>query len=103
MSAYLGLFFVALLAATLLPAHSEIAFAGLLLQGYDPLGLWLAASTGNTLGSVVNWCLGRFLLQFQDRRWFPLRREKLGSAQGGSSAMARCRCYWPGCPWWEIR
>jgi len=79
--AYAGLFLVALIAATLLPAYSEVAFAGLVLKGYDPLALWLTASAGNTLGSAVNWALARFFLRFEDRRWFPFRRERLGRAQ----------------------
>ncbi|TGD74681.1 DedA family protein [Mangrovimicrobium sediminis] len=81
MSAYLGLFASAFLAATLVPAWSEVLFAGLLAAGYDPLLLLLSASTGNTLGSAVNWWLGRYLLHFQDRRWFPFRAETLGPAQ----------------------
>ena len=81
MSAYLGLFLTAFLAASLLPAYSELLFAGLLLRGYDPLALWAWASAGNTLGSAVNWALARFLLRFEERRWFPFRRETLGRAQ----------------------
>lgn len=81
MDAYLGLFASAFLAATLLPAYSEIVFAGLIATGYDPLAVWLWASAGNTLGSAVNWLLGRYLLHFQDRRWFPFRQDKLGIAQ----------------------
>ena len=81
MDAYLGLFFSAFLAATLVPAYSEIMFAGLAASGYDPLALWAWASAGNTLGSVVNWALGRYLLHFQDRRWFPFRRDNLEMAQ----------------------
>tara|TARA_B100001540_G_scaffold304984_1_gene315339 strand:- start:1167 stop:1592 length:426 start_codon:yes stop_codon:yes gene_type:complete len=80
-SAYLALFFTALLAATLLPAYSEVVFAGMVAAGYDPLALWLWASAGNTLGSVVNWGIGRYLLHFQGRRWFPFRQETLGPAQ----------------------
>ena len=81
MDAYLGLFFSAFLAATLVPAYSEIMFAGLAASGYDPLALWAWASAGNTLGSVVNWALGRYLLHFQDRRWFPFKRDNLEMAQ----------------------
>lgn len=81
MEAYLAMFGVALLAATVLPAYSEVLFAGLLLKGHDPLALWAWASAGNTLGSVVNWALARFMLHFEDRRWFPFRRENLGRAQ----------------------
>lgn len=78
---YASLFLTAFVAATLLPAYSEVLFAGLLLNGYDPLLLWLTASGGNTLGSAVNWALATFFLRFQDRRWFPFREQQLGSAQ----------------------
>ncbi len=81
MDAYLGLFFSAFLAATLVPAYSEIMFAGLVAAGYDPLTLWAWASVGNTLGSAVNWGLGRYLLHFQDRRWFPFKPESLEMSQ----------------------
>ena len=81
MEAYLGLFISAFLAATLVPAYSEILFASLVAGGYDPLALWLWASSGNTLGSAVNWALGRYLLHFQDRRWFPFKPGNLESAQ----------------------
>ncbi|KAA1193271.1 DedA family protein [Pseudohalioglobus sediminis] len=81
MEAYLGLFASAFLAATLLPAYSEILFAGLLQAGYDPLLLLAWASAGNTLGAAVNWLLGRYLLHFQDRKWFPFKTDSLGAAQ----------------------
>jgi membrane protein YqaA with SNARE-associated domain len=81
MEAYLGLFVSAFLAATVVPFYSEILFTGLLAAGYDPLTLWLWASTGNTLGSAVNWALGRYLRHFEDRRWFPFKRSNLGRAQ----------------------
>ena len=55
--------------------------AGLVAAGYDPLSLWVWASTGNTLGSAVNWALGRYLLHFQDRRWFPVKAAQLERAQ----------------------
>lgn len=79
--AYAGLFFSAFLAATLVPAYSEIVLAGLASAGYDPLALWFWASLGNTLGSVVNWAMGRYLLHFQDRPWFPFKPESLGVSQ----------------------
>ncbi len=71
--AYVGLFLSALLAATILPASSEVVLATLLAsEAYNPPLLLAVATAGNTLGSLVNWILGRFLLHFQDRRWFPL-------------------------------
>ena len=81
MDVYIGLFAVAFLAATVLPAYSEVMFAGLLTAGYDPLTLWAWATAGNTLGAAVNWAIGRYLLHFQDRRWFPFRVDNLHRAQ----------------------
>jgi len=81
MDAYVGLFFSAFLAATLVPAYSELVLVGLVSAGYDPATLWLWASVGNTLGSAVNWLLGRYLLHFQDRKWFPFKTGSLGMSQ----------------------
>ncbi len=72
-AAYGGLFLTAFLAATIFPAQSEILLAGMHATGdYDHLALLLVATAGNVLGSVVNWALGRYLMHFQDRRWFPV-------------------------------
>jgi membrane protein YqaA with SNARE-associated domain len=81
LESYLGLFLVAFLAATILPAYSEVLFAGLIAAGYNPLALWGSATAGNTLGAAVNWLLGRYLLHFQDRSWFPFKSGSLGRAQ----------------------
>lgn len=70
---YLGLFLAAFVAATLLPMQSEAALVGLVLAGHPPWLLVLVASTGNVLGSTVNYLLGRQLLRFSGRRWFPMR------------------------------
>ena len=80
--AYAGLFVLALLAATLLPMQSEAGLAALLLtDSYSVSGLLLAAITGNTLGSTINWWLGRSLSRFQQRRWFPVTPAQLQRAQ----------------------
>lgn len=81
MDAYLGLFLVSLIAATLLPAGSEVLLGSLLIEGYDPLTLWLWATAGNTLGAIVNYGLGRYLLHFQNRRWFPFKPDSLHRSQ----------------------
>ncbi|MGZ5030749.1 MAG: YqaA family protein [Methylobacter sp.] len=77
MMAYLSLFSVSFLAATIIPFYSEVALVGLLAAGYDPFLLWLFASVGNTLGAVVNWVLGRYLLHFEHKRWFPFPSSEL--------------------------
>ena len=79
--AYISLFLSAFLAATLVPAYSELVLAGMAAAGYDLFTLWVWASAGNTLGSAVNWLMGRYLLRFQDRKWFPFKQDKLGYAQ----------------------
>lgn len=56
-------------------------FAALVYQGYDPWLLWLFATAGNTSGSAVNWLLGRYLLHFQHRRWFPFKEDTVGRTQ----------------------
>ena len=80
-SAYLLLFGSAFLAATILPFYSEVVLFALLREGIDPLPLVMVATLGNTLGAVVNWLLGRYLLHFQDRRWFYFRRAQIDKAQ----------------------
>jgi membrane protein YqaA with SNARE-associated domain len=78
---YGGLFAVAFAAATILPAQSEAALAGLLAtDSFSPAMLVLVASLGNVLGSVVNWGLGRGIERFRDRPWFPLRPAMLNRA-----------------------
>jgi membrane protein YqaA with SNARE-associated domain len=80
--AYVGLFVLALLAATLLPMQSEAGLVALLLtDSYSTTGLLLAAIVGNTLGSCINWWLGRSLNRFQSRRWFPVSPAQLLRAQ----------------------
>lgn len=75
------LFGSAFLAATILPFYSEVVLFALLRQGGDPLFLLVVATTGNTLGSVVNWWLGLCLLRFQNRRWFYFTPAQIARAQ----------------------
>ena len=83
MTAYLLLFGSALVAATILPMQSEAVLVALLLAGdHPPVALVMVATVGNVLGSVLNWLLGRYLLRFRDRRWFPVGPRQLARAQG---------------------
>ncbi|MFM2044149.1 MAG: hypothetical protein RLY86_2725 [Pseudomonadota bacterium] len=77
-----GLFLISLLAATILPAQSEVMLVGLLLAGTsDPWTLTLVASIGNTAGSCINWALGRWLRRFAGRRWFAVPEAALLKAE----------------------
>jgi membrane protein YqaA with SNARE-associated domain len=63
MLSYLALFFSAFVAATLAPMGSEAVLFALVRAGEPVVWLVLVASVGNTLGSVVNYGLGRGLLR----------------------------------------
>lgn len=81
--AYGGLFLAALLAATIVPAQSEAALAALHMSGRFPVAELVAvATTGNVLGSMLNWFLGRYLVHFRDHRWFPVKPETIDKAIG---------------------
>ena len=75
-----GLFAIAFVAATILPAQSETVLVGLQMAGYPVILLVVVASLGNTLGAVVNWALGRGIERFKHRRWFPASEAALARA-----------------------
>ena len=79
---YFGLFLNAFVAATLLPAFSELALASLIVSGAGaPALLMVAATSGNVLGSCLNWWIGTRLLDFSNRRWFPFSKAQLARGQ----------------------
>ncbi len=77
MISYLLLLGASFLAATIMPFSSEVILYSLLNRGDSPLILVLVATIGNTLGAVVNWYLGKYLLHYQDRRWFYFKADQL--------------------------
>lgn len=75
---YFSLFFSALASATLLPGSSEALMLYLLQQPqWQPEWLWLAATLGNTLGSAINWGLGRSGYHLRHKSWFPVSEQQL--------------------------
>jgi membrane protein YqaA with SNARE-associated domain len=82
MESLTGVFMSAFLAATILPFSSEIVLTAFYAAGGgEAVTLWLVASAGNVLGALVNWWLGRYLLHWQDRKWFPFKPDQLGRAE----------------------
>lgn len=82
MIGYVGLFLSALVAATILPMQSEAVLVALLTtKTHSVTALLVVATVGNVFGSVINWVLGRFLLRFKDKRWFPTSDRQLARAQ----------------------
>lgn len=69
---YGAVFVSAFASATLLPMASEAVLFGAIKAGLaSTAGLLAAATAGNVGGSALNWWMGRWLLRFQHRRWFP--------------------------------
>ncbi len=82
MTETIGLFTAAFLAATLLPAQSEALLYVLVLQANVPVMLlFIVATMGNVLGSVLNWFLGRGLNRWKQRRWFPVSESNVAKAE----------------------
>ena len=42
----------------------------------------VVATLGNVAGSAVNWALGRFLIRYRNRRWFPVSERRYNQATG---------------------
>ncbi len=80
-SLQLSLLLSSFLSATLLPLASELTVGVLILAGENPWLTLAVASFGNTIGAVVNWWLGGYLLRYQDASWFPVKPKELARAQ----------------------
>ncbi len=77
-----GLFLSGLLSATLLPGSSEALLIALLLQEKASVFILVTAVTaGNILGSVINWYMGKYLMHFQSRKWFPVKKHQVDKAE----------------------
>lgn len=78
---YGTLFVSAFLSATLLPGSSEALLATYIATEKGNVWVLLVmAVTGNVLGSVVNWFIGRFLSQYVGRKWFPISERRYAQA-----------------------
>lgn len=55
---YAGMFISAFLAGSIFPLSSEVVMLALLAAGLNPLPLVIYGTIGNTLGSMLNYCVG---------------------------------------------
>ena len=79
--AYITLFTVAFLSATLLPLGSEALLLYDISQQHTIFFLWLVATVGNTLGAMLNYWLG-FKGEVYLERKGHLSAEKMEKARG---------------------
>ncbi len=79
---YFQLFIISFLAATILPLSSELVLSTMLLtNSFDKYLLLVVASFGNILGSSVNWYLGKKILIFKDKKWFPANERQIAKGE----------------------
>ena len=74
---YLGLFIASFLGATLIPFSSELVFSLLIIKGYDFNLSLLVATTGNWLGGLSSYFLGRLGKWSTLEKYFRLKKEKI--------------------------
>jgi membrane protein YqaA with SNARE-associated domain len=75
------LFTSALLSATLLPGSSEALLLYRLGEGGEATRLVLSATTGNLLGSLVTYAMGRAGNAMLHRRWLRIDEKDLARAE----------------------
>ncbi len=79
---YFQLFIISFLAATILPLSSELVLSTMLLtDSFNKYLLLVVASFGNILGSSVNWYLGKKILIFKDKKWFPANERQIAKGE----------------------
>ena len=78
---YWGLFLSSFLAATLLPLSSEVVMGVLLSHDFSPYASILFATSGNVLGSVVNYGIGIFGSRMLMSKFFRLSDTDIQKAE----------------------
>lgn len=74
---YLGLFIASFLGATIIPLSSEFVFSFLIINGYD-FGISLfVATTGNWLGGLSSYYLGRLGNWSLIEKYFRIKKNKI--------------------------
>lgn len=74
---YLGLFLGAFLAATILPFSSDVVFALMLYNGYDPTTSLICAVSGNWLGGLSSYALGYLGYWMLLEKYWRIKKEKV--------------------------
>ncbi len=78
---YVGMLIAAFLAGSAIPFSSEAVMLGLIAAGLDPWQLLVWATVGNTLGSYVNYAVGRMGRIDWIEKYLHVKKEKLDEAE----------------------
>lgn len=74
---YLGVFLAALLAGSILPFSSELVLVALVQMGMSPVIGVLAATVGNTIGTMTCYYMGYLGKQEWIEKYFRVKRERI--------------------------
>ena len=75
-----GMFLSAFLAGSIIPVSSEVVMGALQVAGVDQTGLIVWATIGNTLGSLLNYGLGRLGKQEWIVRYIKVKPKRMEQA-----------------------
>ena len=78
---YWGLLVAAFIAGSVFPFSSEAVLTALQLAGLDPVRLFVAATVGNTAGSMFNYWIGTFGRLEWIEHYLHVKREKIERTQ----------------------
>ncbi|MCF0168135.1 MAG: DedA family protein [Bacteroidales bacterium] len=73
----LGLFLGNFLAATIIPFSSDALYVAALMTSANKLSCFIVATTGNWLGSVLTYWMGRIARWEWIEKWFRVKRETI--------------------------
>lgn len=76
------LFFLSVISSSIVPAQAELVLFAFLSTGkYTAAWLLTACCAGAFLGTALNWVLGRYVAQFENKNWFPIKAAYLRKAE----------------------
>ena len=78
---YWGMLIAAFLAGSFFPFSSEAVMIGLMATGLDPWTLMIYGTTGNVLGSILNYSIGRMGKMEWIERYLHVKKKDLDKAQ----------------------
>jgi len=78
---YWGMLMAAFLAGSFFPFSSEAVMVGLMAMGLDHWLLMVYGTTGNVLGSVLNYCIGRMGKTEWFEKYLHVKPENMAKAQ----------------------
>lgn len=78
---YIGMFVSAFLAGSVFPLSSELVLGALLAAGLSPVMLVFYGTIGNTLGSMLNYGIGRLGRMEWIERWLHVKEKELDRAR----------------------